>query len=34
VEKSRRRWRTLAEQRQQRIAELEQQVAEQKGTTA
>ena len=34
VEKSREQWRTLAEQRQQRISELEQQVAEQKGTTA
>lgn len=33
VEKSREQWRTLAEQREQRIAELEQEAAEQKRTS-
>jgi len=34
VEKSRQRWRALADRRKQRIAELEQEVAELKRTTA
>jgi hypothetical protein len=34
VEKSREQWRALAKQREERIAELEQEVAEQKGATA